>query len=393
MNSDSKLKELMVQVKAINNKYENILAVTGEEFNVFRILKMEANETKLHSMFLSELLNPKGTHGQKDTFLKIFIESFVNEDVPFFTEDANVIPEKHIGFTNEDKTEGGRIDIYIDDLKGHRIFIENKIYAPDQENQMLRYHNFDPKASLFYLNLEGGEVKEYSKKELIQGKDFQVITYKTDIIKWLEECRKEAVSHPLLRESITQYIHLLKYLTGQTINENMKKELIDLILNDKESLNAAFTIYGVVDAACDELLEKLKLIIQEVAEELDLIGEYNINWNRNYTGFWFKHQSWKKVNITFQFTRRDRGMVYGIGRRIECAEYQTDSLTVKVYNKLEVLDNGVSNSWWPFVKPIEPPFDNWNNKEPWQAILDGSIKVWIKDKVEEILRLLDGYKL
>ena len=52
--------------------------------------------------------------------------------------------------------------------------------------------------------------------------------YKNDIIQWLEKCRKEAVTHSILRETITQYINLIKYLTHQTINENMEKEIVKL---------------------------------------------------------------------------------------------------------------------------------------------------------------------
>jgi DNA-binding sugar fermentation-stimulating protein len=40
--------------------------------------------------------------------------------------------EKYIGFTNDDKTEGGRIDILIEDKNKKTIIIENKIYAFEQ---------------------------------------------------------------------------------------------------------------------------------------------------------------------------------------------------------------------------------------------------------------------
>jgi len=41
-----------------------------------------------------------------------------------------------------EKTKGGRIDIYIESNNKY-IFIENKIYAEDQENQLLRYRNYN----------------------------------------------------------------------------------------------------------------------------------------------------------------------------------------------------------------------------------------------------------
>ena len=42
----------------------------------------------------------------------------------------------------------------VKDGKGATILIENKIGAGDQDNQMKRYREFDPKANLFYLTLE-----------------------------------------------------------------------------------------------------------------------------------------------------------------------------------------------------------------------------------------------
>src|SRR5690606_2556402 len=126
--------------------------------------------------------------------------------------------------------------------RGNEIFIENKIYAVDQKNQLLRYYNRNERAHLFYLCLEGGVVNEVSCGHLEKGKEFKVITYKKEIIEWLNDCKKEAVSHPILRESIAQYINLIKYLTNQTINETMNKEIIEVLIKDKEALSASFTI-------------------------------------------------------------------------------------------------------------------------------------------------------
>ena len=83
---------------------------------------------------------------------------------------------------NEDKTEGGRIDLFLTDENRNHIIIENKIYAGDQENQILRYYNHSQSADLFYLTLEGDEPFEYSKKELERDIHFKCLSYKKDII-------------------------------------------------------------------------------------------------------------------------------------------------------------------------------------------------------------------
>ena len=45
----------------------------GENFNVFRLLDIE-NKEDAHSRFIAELLDPRGSHGQEDYFLRLFLE-------------------------------------------------------------------------------------------------------------------------------------------------------------------------------------------------------------------------------------------------------------------------------------------------------------------------------
>lgn len=382
---------LLRQAQAIERKYKEIIKVTGEGYNIFQILKVDANETRLHSAFIADLLNPLGSHGLDDIFLNLLLKDVLPDNFEFDTKKVSVEVEKNIGFINDDGTEGGRLDIFLSDRNNSQIFIENKIYAGDQKNQLIRYSNYNKKAVIFYLCLAEKEVDNFSCGNLVKDKDYYLITYKAHILSWLETCKKQAVSYPILRETITQYINLIKHLTGQTINNNMKNEVAQLIANDKDSLEAAFSIASNIDAACDLLLVNLKLIINEISEELNLLSEFDIDWNRNYSGFNFSKKQWKKAFINFQFQSYDKNLVYGVSRENEEKDLN-DKLTVDVYNRLKSI-GGSSNSWWLFVKNVEEPFSNWNNKEPWIGIHDGSIKNFIKDKVETILKYLNNYPL
>ena len=69
---------------------------------------------------------------------------------------------------SEDKTKGGRIDIVIK-LKETVIVIENKIYAPDQDNQLIRYKNEYPFSKLYYLTLDGHFPHDKSINYCING--------------------------------------------------------------------------------------------------------------------------------------------------------------------------------------------------------------------------------
>lgn len=144
------IKNLLDRVSDINKKYSEIAKISGENFNIFRILKIEANEVRTHSAFIAELLDTFGSHGHGDVFLELFLNqqrekqknytNFLKLFEKFDSSKSKVSIEKHIGFKNEEETEGGRIDILLSDLKDF-IIIENKIYAGDQPKQLVRYQN------------------------------------------------------------------------------------------------------------------------------------------------------------------------------------------------------------------------------------------------------------
>ncbi|NOU35191.1 MAG: PD-(D/E)XK nuclease family protein [Kiritimatiellaceae bacterium] len=237
------LEVLLQKIHHMIDVQEKIAAKTGENFNVFKILGMEALEVRTHSSFLRELLDPKGEHGMGSVFLKLFLSylSDKNEQAAGFdSPSATVIAEKPIGPINKTNTRGGRIDLFLEDKNHRRIFIENKIYAGDQPNQLLRYHGEDNQAILVYLTLHGTE----PSSESTGGNDFsfKLMSYKKEIFQWLENCRKEAVTHPVVREALTQYIELIRHLTNQTTKEYMMEDIEKLLIENPEysvAINAA----------------------------------------------------------------------------------------------------------------------------------------------------------
>lgn len=225
------------QCNSTINKYRQLAKQSGENYNIFNILKVGSNETRLHSAFLADLLNPKGIHGLDSIFLQLFVEELNLNDFDY--KSATVKVELSIGEVTD--IEGGRIDIDICDKNGYHIIIENKIYAKDQENQLIRYFNYGKSRcrqfKLLYLTLEGDMPDEDtscldSKNgiKLEENSDYILISYRNDVKNWLEKCREKATTRPLLREGISHYINLIKNMTNQSIytamNEEVKVELL-----------------------------------------------------------------------------------------------------------------------------------------------------------------------
>jgi hypothetical protein len=231
------LEYLLQRIHHIALKYQQLDTISGSNFNVFKVLNITSDEVRLHSSFLAELLNPKGSHGQGSIFLELFVKEIGVKEFECTT--AVVEVEKYIGPKTE--TTGGRIDIYIQNKDNNNITIENKIYAKDQDNQLLRYYNYSKK-NLFYLNLFGDDPSESSFGHLNIDTDFKIISYQEHILYWLQSCKKEAVDHPLLREGIAHYINLIKTLVGKSNNHVMEQEIKNMIVSSSQNLRNAILL-------------------------------------------------------------------------------------------------------------------------------------------------------
>lgn len=233
MIEEKSLEQLLIHTKRIIEFQRESEVLKGERFNLFSILGLEHYENRTHSAFLGELLNPNGSHLLGSLFLKLFLQK-VQSELAFDLPTTSVKLEQYIGAKDLESETGGRIDIYIKDSKGNAIAIENKIRAEDQEKQLVRYSNHQGvKYEVYYLNLDGSPPSASSKGDLIEGQDYNIISYRDDIRDWLEDCLKEATDTPILRESIKQYIILIKKLTN-TMNNEEEKKLIEIMLEHYE---------------------------------------------------------------------------------------------------------------------------------------------------------------
>ncbi|MGJ1508177.1 PD-(D/E)XK nuclease family protein [Sphingobacterium siyangense] len=203
-----------------------------KQFNVFEILKLQSNENRTHSAFIAELLNPHGSHLMGNTFLKLFLE--VTDLLPWFSLDGVRIKlEKHIGKVNLEEIRGGRVDIFIENGR-QTICLENKIYAGQGHYQVERYlkHN-EGNNHVLYLTLN--EDSEGLKVDDRFDGQWKHISYRNTIIDWLEQCMAVIdQDYYLLKDSIKQYITLIKKLTGTMEDKKSASDLKKLILENIE---------------------------------------------------------------------------------------------------------------------------------------------------------------
>lgn len=374
----------------------------GENFNVFKILGLSTSEVRLHSAFLAELLNPNGGHGAGDKFLKIFIEEishksdgYNNHDFVFDTLSVKEVKvEKDIGPVEDE--HGGRIDICLEDEKGCYVIIENKIYAGDQSKQMKRYWHYAQemcnkntnKYRLIYLTLDGHEPSKDSLVDL-QSEAYICLSYNHDIIPWLNRCVELSVRQPLIRETIIQYIDILKILTYRDmVNSN---ELLK-VMSKEENLDSVFVIANNLNGMiCNIINNTLHPQLLNLAQDkgLKLHFSNSDGWmTDSFPGWDFEHPDWKNFNIRMEFEKRGMvDLIIGFQKKenkwrkdIECWD--------ELWKRTSSIDK--NNQLWIYNSFPKP---NWNNPDSLREIINGSMIKLISEEIDNLFKCALGLEV
>lgn len=354
----------------------------GENFNLISLLNMERDEMRTHSRIIGELLDSLGTHGQGNTFLKLFLKDY--DEVDFNVDDYNLYLEYHIG--KIDNGTGGRIDIFLQDNKGKCIIIENKIDAGETNGQITRYRKTYDKAFIFYLTLHSEEIN--GELKCIN------ITYENTIVNWLEECRKESIDLPVLREALAQYSYLIKKITNQNHEAIMETEIKNRILRDDQSLEDFLELCDFKKKVTDEIHKKFfNDLVKELKEifSLQLIDpiEDIIDYNAKEDAFYFINDELKSLGLEvgFQFDKGDKrdfglGIYFVKGLKFNTSQY-------KIFRKIigENENYDIKNEYWLCWIYINNII-NWKDNESLLSMKNGSALTKILTEIKYLLDII-----
>ena len=317
-------KIFLENLSLISRKYK-IINSTKETFNIFSILRNEYDEVNLHSKFITELLKDKN-YGRK--FIELLLPIIGVEKINY--KRVNIFSEYSI-------KDNGRIDIilkfFLEDNK-KVVVIENKIYADDQYQQLKRYYDSmlmegykSEEIELVYLTLAGAEPSEDSIKGLPAAvrENMRIISYKDDIITWIEDCIKEVAQVPIIRETLVQYESLLKKITGKG-ERIMTEEMKNMILSNKDYLDMVYKLTDVLVKIKQELQLKFwEKLEEKLNNSLNLQLEKRLEYPNH-------HYSENLIEKFYTNSRNNR--FYGLMYFIKDLENRG-----KLYLRIEVSDN------------------------------------------------------
>lgn len=254
---------------------------SGEDYSVLETA-IKGNEEMMHSSVIASLLDTRGSHGQKCRFLELFLECLPEQFKSFDPSGARTACERYIGQKTEDS--GGRVDICIENSSGQMIVIENKIFAGDQEHQILRYVEFlrgrlrnmgGVEFPVLYLTPDGHSPSDDSTQAYMMqcrcGEDYVCISYKDVIVPWLDKCINEMQEKPHLEEHLSTYRDIIK---KKVLGMDRKKDIINIIESAVENIKAAREISGQLDEIKIDAVTTFWRTIKKKLEEDGLCPEF-----------------------------------------------------------------------------------------------------------------------
>lgn len=362
----------------------------GEQFNIFKICGIDHYELQ-HSSIISALLDPHGSHGQGELYLKLFMQAYGSK-LPI-----DEIEYDKVFVRKEEWTEAydGRMDIYVEYKDLPLIIIENKLYAKDQSIQLKKYkedadqkvktsHNKNHKYEIVYLTLDGKNASGDSG----DGVDYMRVSYASHIIKWLDACIENSISIPIVKETLLQYQNHLKQLTNQTMQIDDKKQIFDILTkypDAYEMIENAFN--SVVDVEFRKYVfekyvkDKLQKMISSIGLEIDFDNF------PDEEGFYVDKAEWKNKGIRLFFGKLGRYQRTWVG-------ISSDSDQVTPQKALNCLIGDNPNKWWPYGTQYLPDgLDHWDWPVFIKEMINGSFVEYVVSKVKEVNEELDDKTL
>ncbi len=177
-------------------------------FNIFRVLRLQRRETKLHSRFLAELLDPRGSHSQGAQFLTAFLDLGEKSGLRRPPERPKDLVWE---ITTEEVTKWGRLDIVVRCSRVKFVMvIENKVDAREGAEQLFRYHDWLQKYQATFRNLVF-LTPDGRTPETIAASKCLCFSYREHIDDWLREANRE-IQAPHLRFALDQYLQVVESL-------------------------------------------------------------------------------------------------------------------------------------------------------------------------------------
>lgn len=370
--------------KLLRQKQKQLDRKLSTKFSFFDYLYF--GENNLSDIF-RDLLDPNGSHGQEDLFLKLFFKQIFDESHEFVINIQNIHLDPEIRRevkTSKIENFNRRIDLVIswgDDLG---IGIENKPFDKDQVNQLSDYYDHLGKSfkKFFLIYISELEPTEYSiasekLAQITKLNQFKLLRYSNEIKSWLEECILYCESQKI-KFFLEDLNNKLKnhFMPLTSINEN---EIVNYALENKDNLTAMVEICKSASALKKEIIRIFNDELRKKFSET----EYDFPYNEDEF-FCLRKKSWKNKDMFC-------GLIYNKGELYYSIGPNMPDLYPQIYSSLANKDDsfkGLYNNYnWYFTIS---QFYNWENDAEKILLLKSNENITeISERISLLIKIID----
>jgi len=276
-----------MEEKLLQEAYEKSKDYLYEDslrFNLLSIIEKDRDEAHVHSKVIYSLLSQNWGKKDKETFLTLFLKEIGIEEEIIYNKTWEVTREKAFDLD----TIKGRLDFEIKS-KDYIYIIEMKIDAGDQPEQLMRYQKFakeqHKKYKIFYLTLDGHNaskksIGEEENLEENQKVEYINISFKEEILNWLENCLKLVEGKENKLACINQYIASINKILGEK-----EIKIKDNILKSVKDIKTAITIYEKLNENLQKVLESFFEELNKKLNDITPKSIYNESYIKNYYNY------------------------------------------------------------------------------------------------------------
>lgn len=383
--------EAMRLAKAQNELYD------ANRFNPFQFMQTDENGL---SRILAFLLDSNEAHGQRDLFIRSFLQYL---RLPKFLAYEKIIVTIEKPIKNSTKR---RHDIFLEAWIGNELVwvmsIENKLRgASDQANQINDYWEdlgcYPTKNQhIVYLPVQIEQpsresIKKSNWQNLQSNKQASIFSAR-DVVKWLEQT-------PIVAPSVQSFINQFKKFIQEDIMNlpSNSNELVTHIINDQDMLAAAITAFDNEWEIYNQLLQKLDMQLQKLWKDnfFSLIqrgwqykrGE---NFTNRYLFIGFDAPETERYGIGIEFDSSwFQNAYYGVWAH---KEHIADNEYQKLHNKFsDFINSNKQSKHWLGWAWLGSNLCNWN-ADTWLQVSTGQLANQIFDKLKPLLEIVQNEK-
>ncbi|MBW4048760.1 MAG: PD-(D/E)XK nuclease family protein [Proteobacteria bacterium] len=373
------LNRVTLRRKVVSETFARVAPELAPDFEFFRYARLDENAL---SAIFAEMLRPEGSHGQGQTFLRLFLET-VGLDT--------LSPPPAVDVETESQANGQRrIDIVVRADK-FVIVIENKPWAWDQDDQLRDYAAFVRSLPgvgenwwMVYLsNREPEErsLRAHERKVMVEDGHLVEVDFR-QVAAWVEACAKEtrALRVRVFLEELGKFV---RHDINGELQLNEDEEVKKVALASSESIESTMALTRAMSGVRIELLRQLRDGIHEQIKRseqgVQLVWETAaLESFKRGAGFGFKLHDDQDIQLRFQFERSGlNGFSWGFRRDDESTmsdptRWENISRTMSRH-----AGGGKASPWWPWYSDVpdsrfDASYRDWEwSPKPWVDIHSG----------------------